>query len=153
MGNSGVHSPEPTAAACGSHGGTKGTAPMVKTSMMINFAGILAGVVILPEIVIPEHVPLAFFSGVCGGFIRWVIEKSRWWPAGLLTMLAGGIIAMFMWPAGQAVFSEYLPVGNMDQHTATMFGGFIAGVLGVGLVGIFLDFAKGIKRREPGSSG
>jgi hypothetical protein len=95
----------------------------------------------------PEHFGLVLLAGFCGGLCRALAEPEPFWPHAVGTVLTGLFVAAFLWPAG-APMAEPL-IGRLDlaPPSEAMFGGFLAGLMGVTLVGIILDFARARRKR------
>lgn len=100
----------------------------------------------------PQHIPLVAFAGLCGGVARWIADRQKLWPRGLGTILTGIMAAVFLWPVVRPLTESWTGRLDMDPETALMFGGFVAGLSGVTLIGAFVDvISSRSKRIEKGS--
>ena len=81
-------------------------------------------------------------SGGCGGLIRVFYDQARIWPAGVITMVSGALTAVFLWPIGAPLMEMMTGRLAMPPINKVMLGGFIIGLLGMGIIGMFLDFMR-----------
>lgn len=88
---------------------------------------------------IPEHVPLVAVSGLAGGICRAFAVREKIWPNGASSVIVGCLVATFMWPVAEPFFAPAIGNLNIDGDVQVMFGGFVTGLLGMSLIGFFLD--------------
>lgn len=121
------------------------SAPPVAAICKAALALVLSALMFVPEL--PNHFPMVVIAGFCGGLVRFIAERERFWPTGLGTIITGMVTAAFLWPVGQPWVEGFLDTKlSLEPVTAAMFGGFVTGVMGVSLIGLILDFTRA--RRE-----
>ena len=91
---------------------------------------------------VPEHIPLVAVSGFCGGICRYLAARERIWPAGFASIVTGALTATFLWPVAEPLFAPVIGRLEMTAEVRVMFGGFVTGLLGLGLLQFFLDFFR-----------
>lgn len=97
---------------------------------------------------LPEYTIVVAMSGLAGGVCRWIADKSSVLD-GVGAVISGGLIAVFVWPLGQAMTEGIVGKLELEPVTTAMLGGFITGVLGIALIGGILDvFRARTKRLE-----
>lgn len=79
-------------------------------------------------------------SGVVGGIVRAATLRSTWGEA-IVTAGIGGICAQYLSPLTAAIINPLLGGLNIASAPPTSMG-FLTGLLGVGLTGYLIDFAK-----------
>lgn len=94
---------------------------------------------------LPETLPIVAASGFCGGLVRVIALRERLWPQGLGSIVTGCIVGVFVWPVAEPMLSPWLGSLKLDSITRLMFGAFVTGLMGVSLVGFFLDKTRAIK--------
>lgn len=91
---------------------------------------------------VPEHVPLVALSGLAGGICRMFAAKEKLWPQGFSSVVVGMLAATFLWPVGEPFLEPLIGNLEMEPEVSIMFGGFVTGLLGVSLIGLFVDFGR-----------
>lgn len=113
----------------------------VKVAAAVSFAALIP---VLGEL--PDYTTLAGLSGLAGGFCRWVALREQWWPQGIGSVALGGVTAIFLWPVAGGLFEPLIGRVDMEPAAARMLGGFLTGLSGVSLVGLYLDFIRARSR-------
>ena len=99
----------------------------------------------------PEHLPMVAFAGVCGGASRWVAKREGW-RLGLRSLSLGTASAVFLWPIAIPLAARLAGPLEMDPATALLLGGYVSGLAGVFLVGLFVDLGDAPKGGGNGES-
>lgn len=93
---------------------------------------------------LPEYWPVLLLSGFVAGLLRALhimgsnSDKRVWEAAlGMFTSLSS---SFFLWPAMQGLFEPTFGRLDMEPIVGVLFGSFIAGLIGVALIGAFLDW-------------
>lgn len=100
---------------------------------------------------LPDYTLLVAFSGMCGGFCRWMLDRERFWPNGLTTVLSAMIVPVFLWPVGEKIAGTAFGALNLEPSAAVMLGGFITGLMSVGILGFIVDTFRTRRNRLGGS--
>lgn len=103
---------------------------------------------------LPEFWLLTVVSGMAGGTAQfvWSYQNSgmRLWPAGVMTIALGAIVAGFVSPIGHALVGGLLDGADLVGASRAMVLGFIVGVLGMDVVGIITAFSNQRRRQAEG---
>lgn len=117
---------------------------ITKTAMVVS-----AAVLSVPLIGdLPAHLPLVAFSGLMGGFCRWFALREKGWPDGVGSVVLGTIAAVFLWPLAEPIFGPLIGKIALEPSTSHMLGGFLTGLSGISLIGLFLDFIRARRRQQ-----
>ena len=96
---------------------------------------------------LPDHTLLLIISGLGGGLSRWLVEKHRFWPEGLSTLIAGATIPVFLWPVGAPIAGLAFNGLQLEPASAVLLGGYVTGLLGLAIPALILDVFKARKKR------
>ena len=116
---------------------------IAKVIFLVSAAKVVAETIpLIPKSDLIWNVGITLISGFCGGMLRVHHAGEKWWPKGLTTAMSGGIVAVFLWPIGEPFIQEIVVIQSMEATQKMMFGGFVVGLVGIGIVGFFLDFVS-----------
>lgn len=85
-------------------------------------------------------VPL-IVAGMFGGALRWAFLRPKVWD-GVLNVVVGGILAYYASPFTVPFLAPILSGFTSDIPNIQRLSGLIVGIIGIGLIGFFLDVFK-----------
>lgn len=94
---------------------------------------------------------IAALAGAAGGVVRWLTLRSRLWPDGVISIVVGGLSALYLGPLAQPAIEALLGGVIGDEASRQSFSGFILGIGGISVSGFVMDFwERGHKRKGQG---
>lgn len=101
----------------------------------------------LIEFIAQSDVLQLAIAGAAGGLVR-ALTMGEKFRAALVAVLSGGLSATYLGPPASEIFSRWFGLevnpGNIG------FGGFIVGMLAVGMSGFFTDLVSGYVAKSRG---
>lgn len=95
----------------------------------------------------PDYTVMLLIAGFFGGVSRWMIERSRLWPDGVINVIAGATIPVFLWPVGAQLTGVAVDEASLDPTAGILLGGYVTGLLGLAIPALILDVFRARKRR------
>lgn len=78
-------------------------------------------------------------AGIAGGLVRWLTLRESWRSL-LPTLLVGALTSLYLGPHFTNWLSPILGAITPSGTSEDTLGGFLAGVVGIGLTGLIIDF-------------
>lgn len=80
-------------------------------------------------------------AGGLGGMVKWM-GMALPWKDGVVAILVGAICATYLAPIGDAMLEPILGKLLASEKQANHLGGFVVGIIGIGVVGFIMGFFK-----------
>ena len=78
-------------------------------------------------------------AGGLGGMVKWM-GMALPWKDGVVAILVGAICATYLAPIGDAMLEPILGKLLASEKQANHLGGFVVGIIGIGIVGFIMGF-------------
>lgn len=88
-------------------------------------------------------------AGICGGLSRWITTRENW-KDGLLSMIAGGIAAVYVGPVFTPLFLPAADWLGVDRESVLSFGGYAAGLSAVAVSAFIIGVVHAAAKRWAG---
>lgn len=95
----------------------------------------------------------AVLAGAAGGIVRTFALQQRSWRDLLINMSSGALCSLYLGPGVEAFLTSWVGDLYLEPANLTSLAGFLAGLAGITLAGIVIDFARARGGKKGGDDG